>query len=127
MTGVPYDHGEAGMSRERMQEEAAEDRHMRALEAGEPLPVVGPLSEWSNTEQVGVYIRRSPKTVRRYIAEGKLKAKGGKHEPYRIHRSEVERLMTIPQGKAQRAKATGRSNSPRPRKTTFRELAKDGG
>jgi hypothetical protein len=94
---VPYALGEAGMSRDRMQEEAAEDQHMRALEAGESPPVIGPLPEWSSTEQVATHIKRSAKTVRRYIKEGKLKAKGSKYAPYRIHRSEVERLMTISQ------------------------------
>lgn len=117
--------GEAGMTREQMQDELAEDLHMRALEAGDTVPAIGPLPDWSSTKQVATHIKRSAKTVRRYLAEGKLKAKGGKHEPYRIHRSEVERLMTMPQDKPS-GKASGRSSSSRPRKSTFRDLVKDG-
>lgn len=71
-----------------------EDAEQRALDAGErPAAASLPLGEWSTTEQVAAHLRRSPKTIRRYIAEGRLKATGSKHVPYRIRRADVEALM----------------------------------
>jgi excisionase family DNA binding protein len=117
----------AGIDRAELDELGREDLALRAIEAAAPLPATrGPLAEWSTTEQVAAYIKRSPKTIRRYIKEGRLKAKGSKHEPYRIHKSEVERLMMRKQEKP-RSGSSGRGSSPRPRTTTFKDLVKKDG
>jgi hypothetical protein len=47
------------------------------------LPISG---EWSTVREVAARHRKSEKTIRRYIAEGRLKAVGDKHHPYRIHK-----------------------------------------
>jgi hypothetical protein len=92
--GTPYALGEAGMDRERMQEEAAEHEFGRAVLAEEPAPSVAIAGEYASVREVATRHRLSEKTIRKYIADGRLKAQAvnpnvpPKQRRWRVHRDD---------------------------------------
>lgn len=54
-----------------------------------------PGKAWLNTNEVAELLGYHPATVRRWIGDGRIKAKqpGGKRGDFRVHRSEVDRIL----------------------------------
>ena len=116
--GVPQHYQPEYIDPEQERDLVREDQEQREIEAaemgGEYEPVAaGPLPELASTAEVARYLRRKPKTIRRYIAEGKLPAKGGKHSPYRVKREDVLALTAAeprsetPRQRSRRARPSG--------------------
>lgn len=125
--GVPYALGEAGIDRERLQEEAAEDQQMRSLELGEPAPSVAITGEYASVREVATRHRLSEKTIRKYIADGRLKAQAvnpnapPKQRRWRVHRD--DELAWI-ESKAAVTRTTAHKQTPSKTGRSFRERVK---
>lgn len=80
-------------------------------------------AEWSTVKEVAARHRKSEKTIRRYIAEGLLKAHGDKHHPYRVHRDDEVAWINSARGRhiATRQRRAVKGKQPT---TTFREMMK---
>jgi hypothetical protein len=103
------------------------DNWIRELEAGESPPEPNPIpAEWSSVPEVAARHGLSPKTIRKAIRDGRLKAvdQGGVDDPrarrYRIHR-DAEGDWIADRGGRKRERAA-RSAVTSPTGKSFREM-----
>lgn len=55
--------------------------------------------DWLTTDEARQLLRVSPSTIARYVRTGEIRAvrlPGGQRGAYRIPRSEIDRLLTLP-------------------------------
>jgi len=99
---------------------------LRELESGEVADTVDPtpaIPEWSTTAEVAARHKLSPKTIRKAIASGALKASGSKHQPYRISRkAEQDWIASRREGGARQTRQ--RKGRKVASGTTFRDMAR---
>lgn len=104
------------------QEQARIDDWITKGEAGEQGPSVPITGEWATVKEVAALLRKSEKTIRRYIKDGELKAHGDKHHPYRVHRDDLTGFIDSKRGK--RRETIAKQATRGKQRSTFKDLVK---